>query len=172
MEDLISAVCTSQHCRFILYGGTSYDLVGRKGNIEIAAYLCSFLIQFVENQQQLDYHAFFRLCAREGRLEEAQGFKVSWRNGFVEEVKRRLLEMDAKIKKEFGQSTALVRITTEIQEVRDWMDENMNLGKARHLSRHLSNNVTGHRQGREAGGGVDVTGRGVKEGNGPSKQIG
>lgn len=173
MEDLVGAICRSQSCRIILMGGNSYNLVGRKGNVEIAAYLSAFLIRFVMDMSERDYGAYFRQCAREGWVEKAQGFKVSWRNGFVAEVQRRLAELNEQIKVEYASSTALVRLADEGDAVRDWMKDNLALGKASRLSTQTSLNAAGHQQGREAGSRVDVTGRGVNEApSGRTKQLG
>lgn len=164
MEDLVSSICRSHSCRIILMGGNSYDIIGRAGNVEIASYLCAFLIRFVLNMSERDYGAYFRKCAREGHVESAQGFKDSWRIGFVDEVQRRIAEMKAHLEKEYKGSMALVRVKTEIDEATDWMDENRSLRSANSLTYRLPGNAAGVKKGTQAGSGVDITGRGVKEG--------
>ncbi len=179
-EQLVSMIARSQQCRIVLMGGNTYDIIGRKGNVEIAAYLSAFLVRFVLNMSERDYRKVFygnrtsgkRADGEKRTVHAALGFKESWRQSFVAEVQRRLLDLTAAIKLEYAESTALVRLDTELDDVADWMKFNLNLGKASALSTKRSNNVHGMRDGRNAGAGVDVTGRGVNEGtHGEPKRI-
>lgn len=179
-ENLVSMIARSQQCRIVLMGGNTYDIIGRKGNVEIASYLSAFLVRFVLNMSERDYRKVFYGNRTSGRREKGEkrtvhaalGFKESWRQSFVSEVRRRLLELEGAIKLEYASSTALVRLDTELDDVADWMKFNLDLGKARALSTKRSTNFAGMRDGREAGSKVDVTGRGVNEGDfGETKRI-
>lgn len=171
MEQIIGAICRSQQCRLILMGGNTYEIVGRKGNIEIASYLAAFLVRFVLNMSERDYRRVFygnrtsgkRAPGEKRSVPEALGFKESWRQGFVTEVLRRLRDQDEAIKLQYAESTALVRLTTELDDVQDFMNDTMDLGRARRLSTKFATNARGMREGRQAGHGVDVSGRGVNE---------
>ena len=160
-EDLISAICRSQQCRIILMGGNTYDIVGRKGNVEIAVYLCVFLTRFVLDVSEREYCAYFRKCVREGDVSMASGFKASWQTSFVREVQQRILELKRDLELEYKGSTALVRLTDELDDVQDWMDENRSLRSSTALSGNKNFNHQGSTQGREAGSGVDITGSSV-----------
>lgn len=171
MEQLVSMIARSQQCRIVLMGGNTYDIIGRKGNVEIASYLAAFLVRFVVNMSERDYRKVFygnrtsgkRAAGEKRTVHAALGFKESWRQSFVAEVRRRLAELAGDLKVEYATSTALVRLDNELDDVQRFMDENLNLGKARALSTKRSTNTQGMRDGREAGSNVDVTGRGVNK---------
>jgi len=170
-EQLVSRICRSQSCRIILMGGNTYDIVGRPGNVEIASYLSAFLVRFVLEMSERDYNRVFYRNRTSGKrapgekrtVPEALGFKESWRQGFLAEVTQRLHEMDGTIRTEYASSTALVRLDTEMDAVKDYMDT-LGLGKARALSTKFATNARGTSDGQKAGSKVDITGRGVNEG--------
>ncbi|KKN45127.1 hypothetical protein LCGC14_0686290 [marine sediment metagenome] len=172
MEQLIGSICRSQNCRIILCGGNTYDIIGRKGNVEIASYLAAFLVRFVVNMSERDYRKVFYGNRTSGRrapgekrtVTEALGFKESWRQAFVAEVQRRLREQRDEIKVQYASNTALVRLDDEADAVQEWMSH-QEYSKARFLTTKRTSNYRGMQDGQRAGSKVDVAGRGVNEGD-------
>lgn len=165
MEQMCHTVCQSQQCEIVLMGGNSFDIIGREGQVEIAAYLCAYLTRFALDMSWRDYGVEYRRCQAEGRVWEARGFRASWLNGFSNRVRQRLLEQREQIKLEYSQSTALVRLDTELAEVADWMKANMQTRKSKALAGRSGGHGRGYAKGRAAGEHVDVTGRATTEGD-------
>lgn len=166
MEQLCANVCRANMCEIVLGGGNSFNIIGRPNNVEIAAYLCAYLVRFAKHMSWRDYGVEYRRCQREGDVTAARGFRQSWLIGFSNRVRQRLLDLKDELKLEYAQSTALVRLDTELQEAADWITDNM---KTRNLPAVYGRSAThgrGYASGTRAGDHVDIQGRGLREGNG------
>lgn len=173
MQDIASMICRHHQCRIVVYpGSNTFDIIGRKGQVEIAAYLVSYLIRFVLDQCEREYVRFFHKCRREDRVEDARGFKDSWRDAFIMTVRRRLQKMRDDLELEYKGSKALVRLKNELTLADEWMKDNMNLRRGRGLTRRSGGNSAGYQKGRAAAKHVDLDGRAVKKGKTtPTKKI-
>tara|TARA_R110002096_G_scaffold404747_1_gene602587 strand:+ start:130 stop:891 length:762 start_codon:yes stop_codon:yes gene_type:complete len=169
-ESIIHQVALSQNCKLVLMGGNSYDIIGRSGNIEIVVFLATYLSRYAIEMSQVDYVREFNRCKKAGDVSAARGFKAAWLQTFAETIHSRLLKMRKAIELEYASNTALVRLTDEAQEVQDWMNENMNLGRSKALAGRSSGNVNGRAAGRQAGSRVDITGRATTNGS-SNKQL-
>jgi len=173
IERLASIVARAHFCRILIHHGSSrITLVGRKSDAAVAEYMLVTLQRAAERLADAAYAEFTVECVKEcavcGRdkgshFHAGHQFVPNWarargyRGAFIQSFIIRLHERFQAERRaaETSTSTALVRLNTADQAVETFMAKGK-YEKASALSRPVSSNQEGHRDGRAAADRVNI----------------
>lgn len=174
-EQLAAVVARAHMCEILVHPrSNAFTLVGREQDAAVAAFMYHFLYTNCEKIGVHEYAKEYRRCYKLGNVTLARGFRDAFRQGFIQAVNFRYDEQH-RARTKAGAGTALVRITTELEAAKQYIEDLKESGVVKKKGTALRGRRSGHElgnaAGRQAGRAVDLNANGIKGGS-SSTQLG
>ncbi len=157
VESLASSIAYANNCTFLIRRGSN-DIwfAGRDQDRKFAIHMFSYawktMLEDCNREQKKTYYHFKKL----GMLEQAKGFKASFKKGFVCAIQDRLHEAREEVKETVDAETFALITTNQLVAVREYISNKYGKGRASYVRGQSSNNEHGYRAGQNSGKGVNL----------------
>lgn len=146
-ESLARIVAKAHLCKFLVRSGSNLIwFVGTKTHTTVAEYAYGTLVPAAEKIADYEYYEYRKLCRREKRGSDCQGYRAAWLTAFVQRIAERFEEIRrASIAAEVT-GTAMVRLDQALVRAQEFVNKKystsiQSLGPSRNY----------HAEGRAAG---------------------
>lgn len=165
-EDLLRVLCHHFGCQFLVVtGSNSFTIVGRKNSREALAFVFFRLARELLRLQSVEYR-------RAGRYER-DGFKASYRRGFIDGVRAQLKEQRDAIREEFkSDSKALIRLDRGAIESREYVDRMKGIRSVSNTRERWTGHAAARNAGFRAGYNANTSANGVGRGESGPRRLG
>jgi len=157
VERLAGCIARANNCTFLISRGSN-DIwfAGRDQDRKFAIHMFSYawksMLEDCNREQKKTYYHFKKL----GMLEQAKGFKASFKKGFVSAIEDRLHEAREEVKETVDEKTFALITTNQLIAVRDYVANKYGQGKASYVRGQSSSNEHGYRAGQNSGRSVNL----------------
>lgn len=156
VEDLARTIGFANNCTILIQtGSNNIYFVGRdqdrRFSIQMFSYAWKTMLADCHKEQRKAYYHFKKL----GMLEQAKGFRASFKIGFARAIRDRLQEVRAEIKETVNAETFALITTNQLVAVKDYVSKKYKR-KGNHVNGQSSHNGHGYAAGQKSGKSVGL----------------